>query len=290
MKKLKLYILLFVSIFVLVGCSKPIEKNIDTVKGEIKSINDNSIEIEELDDNKSKFVVFTKDAKINSNIKDGDSIEVTYEGGIRESYPMQITATEINLINNAPIRKAIMIRGELYYNTEEEITFARCGVMDGKVESTVGEDQLPTQDNQSNFGKGYEYQYTSERSVDVIMDNKWIRFSKDVDIVEGLNMEVLEYSNEHIKLNIINNTENDLNYGESYAIEIFNGVTWNRLKHTDDVAFIEIAYSLDSGKTNLWETNIKFIYGKLENGKYRIVKTFFNGEHKYHIATEFEIK
>ena len=71
----------------------------------------------------------------------------------------------------------VMIKGKLYLDTGKESDIkARCGVMDGEVTSTVEPFEKPTQDNQSNFGSEYGYQFVNERSVDIFMNEKWIRF------------------------------------------------------------------------------------------------------------------
>ena len=77
-------------------------------------------------------------------------------------------------------RPMVMINGELYLDTNRESDInGRCGVMDGKISSTVDASEIPTQDNQSNFGDGYEYQYVDENSVDIYMNEKWMRFEKN---------------------------------------------------------------------------------------------------------------
>ena len=51
----------------------------------------------------------------------------------------------------------VMVGGKLYYDTGKESTInGRCGVMDGKITSTVDGSEIPTKDNQSNFGTGFE--------------------------------------------------------------------------------------------------------------------------------------
>lgn len=76
-------------------------------------------------------------------------------------------------------RPMVMINGELYFDTNLESDFnGRCGVMDGKISSTVDGTEIPTQDNQSNFGTGYEYQFIDENNIDIYINEKWIRFEK----------------------------------------------------------------------------------------------------------------
>lgn len=73
----------------------------------------------------------------------------------------------------------VMVNGELYYDTgrESDLT-GRCGVMDGEITSEVDGTQVPAEDNQSNFGSGYGYQFVDENSIDVYVNEKWIRFEK----------------------------------------------------------------------------------------------------------------
>lgn len=79
-------------------------------------------------------------------------------------------------------RPMAMINGELYFDTNMESDInGRCGVMDGEIYSTVDTSEIPTQNNQSNFGAGYEYQYVDENSIDIYMSGKWMRFEKEMD-------------------------------------------------------------------------------------------------------------
>ena len=61
---------------------------------------------------------------------------------------------------------AVMVMGTLYYLSGESQIEGRCGVMDGSITSTVSEG-LPVENNQSNFGAGYDYQYGTENSIEV---------------------------------------------------------------------------------------------------------------------------
>ncbi|MBR5805577.1 MAG: hypothetical protein IKY30_02240 [Oscillospiraceae bacterium] len=75
--------------------------------------------------------------------------------------------------------KAVMIDNVLYYYTGQHIELLRCGVMDGKITEFVPTTQLPTENDQSNFGDGYEYQFAGQHHIDIVMpeeNNAWIRF------------------------------------------------------------------------------------------------------------------
>lgn len=77
-------------------------------------------------------------------------------------------------------RPMVRVNGALYLDTGEESDIgARCGVMDGEITSTVDGTEIPTQDDQSNFGAGFGYQYVDENSIDLFINDKWIRFVKE---------------------------------------------------------------------------------------------------------------
>ncbi len=64
----------------------------------------------------------------------------------------------------------VMVDGVLYKDTGRISTERRCGMMDGKITSTV--DTVPAEDNQSNFGTGYGYQY-GMNGIEVSIDGEW---------------------------------------------------------------------------------------------------------------------
>jgi len=72
----------------------------------------------------------------------------------------------------------VRIDGKLYYDTgRESIMDARCGTMDGEITSTVDGTEIPTEDNQSNFGSGFGYQYGAEDdTIEIYMNEKWFVF------------------------------------------------------------------------------------------------------------------
>lgn len=73
--------------------------------------------------------------------------------------------------------RMVMIEGKLYYDTgsDSDIT-ARCGVMDGQITSTVQSGEIPSENNQSNFGTEYGFQFVDDNNVDVLINGHWVRF------------------------------------------------------------------------------------------------------------------
>ena len=96
----------------------------------------------------------------------------------------------------------VMINGILYSDTgnESDITERKCGTPDGEITSTVDSDEKPTQDNQSNFGTGYKYQYGSEGTIELYMNEKWWVFEAEPQTSELYSKEDIRSAIEVIKL------------------------------------------------------------------------------------------
>lgn len=115
----------------------------------------------------------------------GDLIEISYNGEIMESYPAQLGEVyEITVIEQAEkwdLIPMVMVNGEIYLDTGHESTAeVRCGMMDGEITSEVDGSEKPTEDNQSNFGTGYGYQYGSQEGIiEIYMNDKWWVFATE---------------------------------------------------------------------------------------------------------------
>ena len=201
---------------------------------------------------------------------------------------------------------AIMVKGELYYSTgKESEADVRCGTMDGQITSSVNSSELPTQDNQSNFGTGYGYQYGAENTIEVYMpegssedDNKWIIFEKShpssqseinpsentkqshsammPTVIEGVTMEAAYLEGSTITVTITNNTDKEIEAGDDYRLEYFDETTqgWEELDIiVDNAAFNSIAYIIPKDKPLELEIDYSWFYGELAPGRYRVIKT-----------------
>lgn len=72
----------------------------------------------------------------------------------------------------------IMVDAVLYQDTGKISTEPRCGMRDGEITSTV--DTVPVEDDQSNFGTGYGYQY-GRNGIEVSIDGEWHIFERYID-------------------------------------------------------------------------------------------------------------
>lgn len=76
---------------------------------------------------------------------------------------------------------AVMVDDVLYITTGRESTAeGRCGTWDGEITSECSGSELPTENDQSNFGTGYGYQRGErEGTVEVLVDGRWIIFATE---------------------------------------------------------------------------------------------------------------
>ena len=86
--------------------------------------------------------------------------------------PCEVTPE--NTESSEALKAMVMVDGQLYVDTGEISTAGRCSVMDGNIDSLVPADQKPVQDNQSNFGKDYGFQFGMEEdTIEVYMEGEW---------------------------------------------------------------------------------------------------------------------
>ncbi len=96
-----------------------------------------------------------------------------------------------------PLPWMAMVNGSLYvYSGECDDDALRCGMVDGEISGTVPEDEIPTQENESNFGTGYGYQYGMGDEIEIHMpvddsgELHWLIFRKE-GLLDGSGKEIL---------------------------------------------------------------------------------------------------
>ncbi|MBQ9166536.1 MAG: hypothetical protein IJX71_06410 [Oscillospiraceae bacterium] len=92
--------------------------------------------------------------------------------------PVTIPEEELGKEHHWDLIPMVMVDGQLYYDTgRRNNEVSRCGVMDGEITSSVEGWEVPTEDNQSNFGSGYSYQWGSkEGEIEVKIEDNWLVF------------------------------------------------------------------------------------------------------------------
>ena len=115
-----------------------------------------------------------------SNLLKGDIINGIYvdiKGNVAKVVEVRLSEENERLWDKRP---AVMIKGILYFDTNEVLTdVASCGLMDGEITSSVESWEIPVKDDQSNFGTGYTYQYGTENTVVVYINGKRIVFEAE---------------------------------------------------------------------------------------------------------------
>jgi len=94
----KISIIIFAITLFFSGCGK--QSKYITFTGVIEEVNDRSILVstKDLDSSDKASVGFHKDLELNFNLIVGQKVEITILPEIRESYPVQVTAVKISLI------------------------------------------------------------------------------------------------------------------------------------------------------------------------------------------------
>ena len=176
-------------------------------------------------------------------------------------------------------RPMVMINGEIYFDTNHESDInGRCGVMDGKLSSTVDGSEIPTQDNQSNFGSGYEYQYVDENSIDIYMNEKWIRFEKEITDAWGIQLTATDVTSSGLTLVCKQSggqPTGDLQTGGRYWLEVQINNQWVPVEMTPskyERAWTDEGWIIPMNDTAEWDVDWTWLYGELPVGYYRIGK------------------
>lgn len=73
--------------------------------------------------------------------------------------------------------RIVRIGGTLYYEDKEAEKYSpTCGTKDGYITSHVKSNEIPTEDNQSNFEGDYGYQYVYTDTMVVLTEEGWVTF------------------------------------------------------------------------------------------------------------------
>lgn len=108
--------------------------------------------------------------------------------------------------------------------------------------------------------------------IDPVTDTTNDSNSVSTDITVAMNTNTLKVGAEKLTLTITNNGDEAYFYGADYSIEKLNGSTYEVIPAVKDLAFIEIAYSIEPGTSVDFDIDLKALNPSLESGKYRVVK------------------
>jgi len=120
--------------------------------------------------------------------------------------------------------------------------------------------------------------------------------SYELNTLDGVSMWMEKYTSSGGNVEIRNETDKEITFGEWYEIQTIVDDKWTPLPYiVENVGFNEPAYYAPKDETVIWKAEWKWIYGELPKGKYRIIKDMLDfrgtGDYtKYYLAAEFEIK
>lgn len=133
------------------------------------------------------------------------------------------------------IPRMVQVDGELYYDTGMISDVVGCGMMDGEITSTVSADEVPSKDNQSNFGADYGYQRGGHKLICVSMDGAWRIFQASeayrLTITNGTTGELVELERspefwgiieKYNNLDMVKEENQEPRTGYSYCLRLFD--------------------------------------------------------------------
>lgn len=191
---------------------------------------------------------------------------------------------------------SIMVDGELYSTTGEELPIEPDESAIRIATSVVNGTVLPSNEGEINFpipDAKYAKINDTEEYVVVMMDTEWVRFEKMAD----WGVEITATQVTPIGLTLIfnqsgGNATGDLQTGSMYWLDVQVGNKWvpvEMLPSAHDVGWTAEAYMIPMNEKTEWEVNWEWLYGKLPVGSYRIGKEImdFKGSGNFDILNHY---
>lgn len=108
-----------------------------------------------------------------SNPSDEDRIVSVQVKGVQ----VRIADQDAGAVVKYDVIPMVRVDGKYYYDTGKgSDASGRDTEADGEITSTVPGDEIPQEDNQSNFGSGYIYRYVRDDTLEICINEKWIVF------------------------------------------------------------------------------------------------------------------
>lgn len=109
-----------------------------------------------------------------SNNKDQEAASVEVEKNIEKTQEVKDPEGQIP----SALPPMVQVNGKVYKTTGYVNSLVTCGMTDGTITETVESSQSPREDDQGNFGTGYDYQYWEDPYLSVKIDDQWIIFQE----------------------------------------------------------------------------------------------------------------
>ena len=117
-------------------------------------------------------------------------------------------------------------------------------------------------------------------------DTTWMMPAKEPAATEGIQIQLLQWTEDSVMVNVSNHSQNEWTFGEYYHLEVLLDGTWYHVPQAPGNmwAVHDIAYILTPGG-NKDMTYSLLPYGELPSGQYRLVAEAFDEG----LAVEYEI-
>lgn len=121
-----------------------------------------------------------------------------------------------------------------------------------------------------------------------------IKFTSQVNDLEGVTMEVTKADSSVITVEITNSTDSDILYGEDFGVQMLIDGEWQSLETAENTFFSSVSYPLEKDVPAEWSVDWQLVYGVPGPGTYRIVKMVIDSREgyavNYFLAAEFSIE
>lgn len=191
----------------------------------------------------------------------------------------------------------VMVDGNIYHNTRHPFPYSTEDAApehwDGEITAQVGEDEVPTENDQSNFATSIGYRYSTQEGVIIVVDKykkcwvyateeamETVDFDEPVKVKDPWGITMTAKNVTPVSLTLVveqDGTElpDEPGFGSMYALETKKGDVWEELSYIveGEVAWTLEIYNISTGNTREHPVVWRNLYGKLSAGQYRIAKT-----------------
>jgi hypothetical protein len=145
----------------------------------LTACSDANISDKEVTEEQSQIIIF-EDNTTNDTTETDTTTEVeNANASVETEQTTETEPTETAISTSPSMAVMVMFNDKIYYDTGTiDNGEGRCGVMDGSITSKCDYNEIPTENNQSNFGTGYGIQYGRvEGEIEVCIDGEWYIFT-----------------------------------------------------------------------------------------------------------------
>jgi hypothetical protein len=137
----------------------------------------------EVPEEQSQIVLFEEDTTMDATETNATTEVENANAPMETEQTTETELTEMAIFTSQDMCAMVMFKDKLYYDTGSIDKFGgSCGVMDGNITSKCDNYEIPTENNQSNFGTGYGIQYGRvEGEIEVCIDGDWHVFTSDLE-------------------------------------------------------------------------------------------------------------